>query len=70
MRYYMQEGKESYQLVSSLGRRLRLGDINPDTLESWKNLIDLYEAWPNRNSSSVFTRRAGLNKLLAEYKQG
>ena len=27
------------------GRSTTLGDYHPDTLESWKNLIDLYEAW-------------------------
>ena len=27
------------------GRRLKLGDTHPHTLESWNNLIELYEAW-------------------------
>jgi len=27
------------------GRRLKLGDSHPHTLESKNNLIDLYEAW-------------------------
>jgi len=27
------------------GRRLKLGDEHPHTLESWKNLKNLYEAW-------------------------
>lgn len=27
------------------GSRFKLGDTHPPTLESWKNLIDLYEAW-------------------------
>ena len=27
------------------GRRLKLGDTHPHTIESWHNLIDLYEAW-------------------------
>jgi len=27
------------------GRRLKLGSTHPHTLESWYNLIDLYEAW-------------------------
>lgn len=27
------------------GRRLKLGDTHPHTLESLNNLIDLYEAW-------------------------
>ena len=27
------------------GRRLKLGDTHPHTLESWNNLIELYEAY-------------------------
>ncbi|MHC4556852.1 MAG: tetratricopeptide repeat protein [Planctomycetota bacterium] len=27
------------------GRRLKLGDTHPHTLQSWNGLIDLYEAW-------------------------
>jgi hypothetical protein len=27
------------------GRRLKLGDTHPHTLESWNNLIELYDAW-------------------------
>jgi hypothetical protein len=27
------------------GRRLKLGDTHPETLESMNNLIELYEAW-------------------------
>jgi len=27
------------------GRRRVLGDDHPHTLESWSNLIELYEAW-------------------------
>lgn len=27
------------------GRRLKLGDTHPHTIESWYNLITLYEAW-------------------------
>jgi hypothetical protein len=33
-------------LIQALeGRRLKLGDTHPHTLESWHTLIDLYEAW-------------------------
>jgi len=27
------------------GRRLKLGDTHPHTIESWNHLINLYEAW-------------------------
>jgi hypothetical protein len=34
------------RLVEALeGRRLKLGDTHPHTLESWNNLIVLYKAW-------------------------
>jgi hypothetical protein len=26
-------------------KHLKIGDTHPHTLESWNNLIDLYEAW-------------------------
>jgi hypothetical protein len=26
-------------------KRLKLGDTHPHTLQSWNNLIELYEAW-------------------------
>jgi hypothetical protein len=35
---------ESLLLEALKGRRLKLGDEHPDTLESWSNLIELYEA--------------------------
>jgi hypothetical protein len=43
--------QERYQEAESLlpealqGRRLKLGDTHPRTLESLYNLIDRYEAW-------------------------
>jgi hypothetical protein len=36
---------EKYLLEALEGRRLKLGDTHPHTLESHNNLIDLYEAW-------------------------
>jgi len=32
-------------LEAAEGRRLKLGDTHPHTLQSLNNLIDLYEAW-------------------------
>jgi hypothetical protein len=31
--------------IATNARLLKLGDNHPHTLESWNNLIDLYEAW-------------------------
>jgi len=39
------EEAKKYLLKAVEGRRLKLGDTHPHTLESWNNLIDLYEAW-------------------------
>ena len=35
---------EQLLLEAVKGRRLKLGDTHPRTLESWNNLIELYEA--------------------------
>jgi hypothetical protein len=35
---------EELPLESVKGRRLKLGDEHPHTLESWHNLVELYEA--------------------------
>ena len=39
------EEAEKLLLEAIEGRRLKLGDTHPHTLESWHNLIDLYDAW-------------------------
>jgi len=36
---------EPLLLEAVTGRRLKLGDEHPHTLESLNNLIELYEAW-------------------------
>jgi len=35
---------EKLLLEAVIGRRIKLGDTHPHTLESWQNFIDLYEA--------------------------
>jgi len=39
------EETEKLLLEVVKGRRLKLGDTHPYTIDSIKNLIDLYEAW-------------------------
>jgi hypothetical protein len=39
------EKTEPLLLKALKDRRLKLGDTHPHTLESWNNLIELYEAW-------------------------
>ena len=36
---------EQVFLKAAEGRRLKLGDTHPHTLQSWNNVIELYEAW-------------------------
>jgi hypothetical protein len=36
---------EKWLLAALKDRHLKLGDAHPRTIESMKNLIDLYEAW-------------------------
>ena len=35
----------TFGVAYNWGRRITLGDEHPDTLESWNNLIEFYEAW-------------------------
>jgi tetratricopeptide (TPR) repeat protein len=46
---YKEQGRyevaEKYLLEAVKGRRLKLGDNHPNTIESIKSLIALYEAW-------------------------
>ncbi|MFC1633530.1 hypothetical protein ACFL5Z_01700 [Planctomycetota bacterium] len=42
---YQQKESDETELNFKQGRRLKLGDTHPLTLESLNNLIDLYEAW-------------------------
>jgi len=47
--FYKEKGyydkAETLLIQAFEGRRLKLGDTHPHTLETWHNLIDLYEAW-------------------------
>jgi hypothetical protein len=44
-RPYCTNEVELLLLEAIKGRRLKLGDTHPDTIESLNNLIELYEAW-------------------------
>lgn len=39
------EEAEPLSVEAVIDRHLKLGDTHPHTLESWNNLINLYEAW-------------------------
>ena len=41
------------------GRRLKLGDEHPHTLESWKNLIELYETSDKPEKAEEWRGKAG-----------
>jgi len=36
---------EPLLIETAKGRNLKFGDTHPHTIESWNNLIELYEAW-------------------------
>jgi hypothetical protein len=37
--------QDTEELLFEALKGLKLGDTHPHTLESWNNLIDLYESW-------------------------
>ena len=45
IKYILCDEAEPLLLEAVKGRRLKLGDTHPHTLESLNNLIELYEAW-------------------------
>ena len=52
---------EKLQFTVFEGRRLKLGDTHQHTIESWNNLIDLYEAWNKPEKAEE--RRAKLKQI-------
>jgi len=53
-------------LETTQGRRLKLGDTHPHTLESWHSLSRLYEAWDKPEEAEKW--RAKLPQTEAEEK--
>jgi len=45
------------------GRRLKLGDTHPYTLESGNNLIELYEAWGKLEKAKEWRAKLREQKL-------
>jgi hypothetical protein len=41
----LQKKIDDTELNFQQNRRLKLGVTHPHTIESWNNLVDLYEAW-------------------------
>jgi tetratricopeptide (TPR) repeat protein len=60
------EEAERYLLEAAEGRRLKLGDTHPHTLESLNKLIELYEAWNKPEKAEEW--RAKLPKTEAVVK--
>jgi len=48
------------------GRRLKLGDSHPHTLESKNNLIDLYEAWNKPEQAEKWQAKLSQTEALRE----
>jgi hypothetical protein len=54
---------EKLLLEAVEGRRLKLGDTHPRTIDSMNNLIDLYEAWNKPEKANQW--RAKLEQIEA-----
>ena len=50
-------------VVGSSGLRLKLVDTHPHKLESWNNLIDLYEAWGKPKKAEEWRAKLPKKKL-------
>lgn len=48
------------------GRRIKLGDTHPHTLESWNNLITLYEAWDKPEKANQWRAKLPQTKDVHE----
>ncbi|UCF14123.1 MAG: hypothetical protein JSW59_11980, partial [Phycisphaerales bacterium] len=57
------DGREILLFTAFKGWRLKLGDTHPHTLESWNNLVELYEAWNKPEESGQW--RAELPQIEA-----
>ena len=54
-------------LVQALeGRRLKLGDTHPHTLQSLNNLIDLYEVWNKPEKAEEWRAKLPQTKAIEE----
>jgi hypothetical protein len=57
---------ENLLLGAIEGRRLKLGDMHPHTLESWHNLIELYEAWGKPEEAEEWRAKLQLTEAVEE----
>ena len=57
---------EPLMLRAVWGRRITLGDAHPDTLESWQNLIDLYEAWNKPDEAERWRSRRPQTEAVSQ----
>jgi hypothetical protein len=57
--------QDTEELLFEALKCLKLGDTHPRTLESWNNLIELYEAW-NKPEKAEKWRAKLLNTEAAE----
>jgi len=48
------------------GRRLKLGGTHPHTLESWRNLIELYEAWDKPEKTEEWRAKLPQTKTVGQ----
>jgi len=48
------------------GRRLKLGDTHPHTIESLNNLIELYEAWKKPDKAEEWRAKLSQKEAVDE----
>jgi len=68
--FYKEQGdydKAKTLLIQALeGRRLKLGDTHPHTVESLNNLIDLYEAWDKPEKAEEWRSKLLQKPILSD----
>ncbi len=60
------EEAENLLLKAVEGRRLKLGDTHPHTLQSINNLIDLYEAWNKPEEAKEWQAKLSQTEAVEE----
>jgi hypothetical protein len=53
-------------LLEALEGRLKLGDTHPHTVESWNNLIELYEAWDKLEKAEEWRAKLPHTEVVEE----
>jgi len=58
--------QDTEELLFEALKGLKLGDTHPHTLESWHNLIELYEAWGKPEEAEEWRAKLQLTEAVEE----